>query len=356
MTTKSNNRILGDGCYEALGNSLAASNEDVTSRRAVITPVKSLQVGRGCTPTGRFAQRPGSTSPGISSPSRGNGGSPLDKLAKFMPTETFIPISTTFRSIVDACRTGYVSPRNLQGAFNEVSNSSKEAGKTSEIVIQPTIQVIDNTEDESGLMINAECQTDSPTTTEFEMQTEIRSGTDAEIQMCIKEDDEKAVQTEVALKICETQTTELDSKPEMKTTGCQAESHLKTSETQTHIEAHMKEVQTYFCGEDKETQASEADTSKPSIGADKVLAMEFQGNGNVEDKHPTKTNEQSVETDLQISISTKLEVVDKMHSWDTQTNIMELSEMQPIISRISGDYKDASETDSLISSASHYDA
>ena len=188
------------------------------------------------------------------------------------------------------------------------------------------------------------------------MQTEITSGTDAEIQMCMEEYDEKSVQTEAALKTCETQTTELDSKPEMKTTGCQAESPLKTSETQTHIEAHMKEVQTYFCGEDKETQAPEADTSKPTIGADEVQAMEFQGSGNIEDKHPAEINEQSVETDLQISTYMKLEVVEEMHSWGMQTNIVELSEMQLIISRISDDYKDASETDSLVSSASHYDA
>ena len=216
--------------------------------------------------------------------------------------------------------------------------------------------MIDNTEDESGLMINAECQTDSPLTTEFEMQTEITSGTDAEIQMCMEEYDEKSVQTEAALKTCETQTTELDSKPEMKTTGCQAESPLKTSETQIHIEAHMKEVQTYFCREDKETQAPEADTSKLTIGADEVQAMEFQGSGNVEDKHPAETNEQSVETDLHISMSTKLEVVEEMHSWGMQTNIVELSEMQLIISRISDNYKDASETDSLVSSTSCYDA
>ena len=154
LTTKSNSTVLGD---EDVGNSSAASNEDVTSRRPVTTPVNSLQVGRGHSQTGRFAQRPGSTSPGIRSPNRENGGSPLDKLTKFMPTGTFIPISMTFRSIADTCRTGYVSPRNLQGAFDEVSNSSKEAGNTSEIVIQPTVQVIDNTEEQSGLMINAEC-------------------------------------------------------------------------------------------------------------------------------------------------------------------------------------------------------
>ena len=100
LTTKSNSTMLGD---EDVGNSSAASNEDVTSRRPVTTLVNSLQVGRGCSPTGRFAQRPGSTSPGIRSPNRGNGGSPLDKLVKFMPTGTFIPISTTLRSITDAC-------------------------------------------------------------------------------------------------------------------------------------------------------------------------------------------------------------------------------------------------------------
>ena len=144
-----------------------------------------------------------------------------------MPEETFIPISTTFKSIADSRRATAGASWNLLETFDKLPISSNDPPVAMQfqtsvpIDIVPTVQAspspLSVTEEGSGLMLNEITQTDI-----------IGSVCMQEVQMDV---------------------------PEFKMQGTEMVDFIKSTETQTtiaHVQSHK--VQTDFLVESKEVQ------------------------------------------------------------------------------------------------------
>ena len=234
-----------------------------------------------------------------------------------MPTGTFIPISTTFKSIQDACKTPTEVSRNLLSTFNEASIKSPQP---SQIVIKPTpveIRISDIDED-IGLMINEEIQTDTTCVEDMQVQTAPQKGESKEVQTNWVATDvcNQIIQTEVAATEQETQT----------------ENPSTEQETQTEVTATEQETQTENPSTQQETQ-----TENPSTQQE------------MQTENPSTEQETQTEiANCDILTVNKIEVVDQMESWGTQTDIVELAAMSPILP-LQNMEMDHSETESIVS-------
>ena len=131
----------------------------------------------------------------------------LNRLSPLMPTRTFIPISMTFKSIQDARKTPTEVSQNLLSTFNEASIKSPQP---SQIVIKPTpVEIrISDVDEDIGLMINEEIQTDTTCVEDMQVQTAPQEGESKEVQTNWVATDvcNQIIQTEVAATEQETQT------------------------------------------------------------------------------------------------------------------------------------------------------
>ena len=225
-----------------------------------------------------------------------------------MPTGTFIPISTTFKSIQDARKTPTEVSRNLLSTFNEASIKSPQA---SQIVIKPTaVEItISDVDEDIGLMINEEIQTDTTCVEDMQVQTNwVATNVSNQI-----------IQTEVAATEQETQTENPSTEQETQTEVAATE-----QETQTENPSTEQEMQTEVAATEQETQ-----TENPST------------------EQETQTEDAASEQETQ----TENPSTQQMESWGTQTDIVELAAMSPILP-LQNIEMDHSETESIVSSVS----
>ena len=185
----------------------------------------------------------------------------LNRLSPLMPTGTFIPISTTFKSIQDARKTPTEVSRNLLSTFNEASIKSPQP---SQIVIKPTpveIRISDIDED-IGLMINEEIQTDTTCVEDMQVQTAPQKGESKEVQTNWVATDvcNQIIQTEVTATEQETQTENPSTEQETQTEVTATEQEMQTEnpsteqETQTENPSTQQETQTENPSTEQETQ------------------------------------------------------------------------------------------------------
>ena len=105
-----------------------------------------------------------------------------------MPQGTFIPISTTFKSITDSKRTSSEVSQNLMTTFHQLPKLSQEAqiARPAPITIVPTD--LNNMEVETSLLMSQMTQTDViamptfPITESNEVQTDMPARTDCDMQ------------------------------------------------------------------------------------------------------------------------------------------------------------------------------
>ena len=90
-----------------------------------------------------------------------------------MPEGTFIPISTTFQSIMAASETSSEAQKNLQSTFDKHIPKEKMLPQKSPITISP-IRLSDVEEDVPG-KVNEEMQMDPVPFGQSEVQTEVRT-------------------------------------------------------------------------------------------------------------------------------------------------------------------------------------
>ena len=115
----------------------------------------------------------------------------LNCIAHHMPQGTFIPISTTFRSIADSRRSSSEVLRNLMTTFDKLPKTSSDRQQASELHLQPSgSSHLESTARPSPITIaptesgNSECKEVQTTEIEIdsrEVQTEI--GQCKEVQM-----------------------------------------------------------------------------------------------------------------------------------------------------------------------------
>ena len=298
----------------------------------------------------------------------------LNRLAHHhMPEGTFIPISTTFKFIADSRRAAVPASRNLLETFDKLPISSKDPpvamqSETSVAIdIVPTGQASPsplNVSDEgSGLMMNEITQTDNADILPIFCTHKVQ--TDSLVES-------KEVQTFVS---------------EMTTTESQTECHVMEKSMQTEIEVttEEKENQTEKTNEDQSIQTdievtmeekenqTEKNNQEQSIQTDIEVTMEEKENqtekNNQDQSIQTEisSHEKSNETDINSSnilTVNRIELVEEMHSWGTQTDVSELESMDPItpvqclvatdyVEQLNAQVKEnLSETDSVVSSAS----
>ena len=129
----------------------------------------------------------GRNSPKNTSKSRDSPGL-LNRISHHMPKGTFIPISTTFRSIADSKRSSSEVSQNLMTTFDKLPKILQEAqiARPAPITIAPT--ELNNMEVETGLLTSQMTQTDIigmttiPITESKEVQIDMPPRTDCEMQ------------------------------------------------------------------------------------------------------------------------------------------------------------------------------
>ena len=108
-------------------------------------------------------------------------------MSHHMPEGTFIPISTTFRSIADSKRTSSEVSWNLMTTFDQLPKISEEAkiARPAPITIAPT--ELNNMEVETGLLMSQMTQTEVigmptfPIAESKEVQTDMPARTDCDM-------------------------------------------------------------------------------------------------------------------------------------------------------------------------------
>ena len=245
----------------------------------------------------------------------------LNRLVGLMPTGTFIPISSTFCSTQDAHKQKKEVSRNLSSTFDEPSTSSKMQQEENEIVIQPTqtsdIRISD-VDDDPGVLVHEETQTDG-----FKQNVESQ-----EVQTLTYKFKETGVQTEQTTKILE----EIGVQTE-ETTKSIISSYSQTEESTQNItssyiqteDESMNLVSSYMQTNPIENYLEDKEIQTEEIKDCKALKMDIvQHNQEVQTANSC-INEKDKETMMDIdngNILTvnKIEIVDKMETWGTQTH------------------------------------
>ena len=268
----------------------------------------------------------------------------VNRLVGLMPPGTFIPISSTFCSTQDACEHKKEVSRNLSSTFDEPSTSSKMQQEEHKIVIQPTqtsgirISDVDN---DPGVLVHKETQTDG-----FKQNVESQ-----EVQTPTYKFEETGVQTEQTTKSLEetgVQTEEttksiisLYSQTEESTQNITSSYMQTEDESMNLVSSYMQTNPIENNLEDKEIQTEE-------IKDCKALKMDIVQQNQTVQTANSCINEKDEETMTDIDngnilMVNKIEIVDKMETWGTQTDTLELASMSPFYTFKTDDSEDGSE-------------
>ena len=268
----------------------------------------------------------------------------LDRLVGVMPTGTFIPISTTFHSTQDAHEHKKEVSRNLLSTFDEPSTSSKMQQEVHEIVIQPTQTTdtrISDVDGDPGVLVHEGTQTDG-----FKQNVE-----DQEVKTLTYKLEETGVQTEQTTKSLEETGVQTEE-----TTKSIISSYSQTEESTQNItssymqtkDESMNLVSSYIQTNPIQQDLEDKEIQTEDIKDGKSLKMDIVQQHQEVQTANSCINEKDEETMTDIDngnilMVNKIEIVDKMETWGTQTDTLELASMSPFHTLKTDDSEDGSE-------------
>ena len=286
-------------------------------------------------------------------------------------SEENIAISTTFHSTQEAHEQKKEVSRNLSSTIKEPSTNSKMEKELLEIIIQPEqttdIRIID-ADDDPGVLVDEETQTDvfkqNVEYLEVQTLTYKLEETGVQTEQTMKNLEETGVQTEETTKSITSSFSQTEESTQNITP-----SYMQTEdESMNLVSSYMQTSPIDQYLEDKEIQTEE-------INKCKELKMDIVQQH--QEVQPVKSciNEKDAETMTDVdngNILTvnKIEIVDEMETWGTQTDTLELASMSPFHTSKTDDSEEGSEvveiamanqigdpgkTDSIISSVSKTD-